>query len=85
MQGRYNKTGNDLAVVLFTVASIQDLVSGLAFSLQLFVEFSINFNMEVCMETNLFTVFNAVKSECASLWGLSAGPREQGTLESGRQ
>lgn len=55
--------------MLFTVASIQDLVSGLAFSLQLFIEFSINFNMEVFMKTNLFTVFNAVKSECASLWG----------------
>ena len=59
-----------MAVMLSTVTSIQDLVSGLAFSLQLFVELSINFNMELFMETNLFTVFNAVKSECASLWGI---------------
>ena len=56
--------------MLSTVTSIQDLVSGLAFSLQLFIEFSINFSLEGYMETNLFTVFNAVKSECASLWGI---------------
>lgn len=56
--------------MLFTVASIQDLASGLAFSLHVFFEFSINLNMEVFMKTNLFTVFNAVKSECASLWGI---------------
>ncbi len=67
---RYNDIGKDLAEMLPTVTSIQDLVSGLAFSLQLFVELSINFNLEVFMETNLFTVFNAVKSECASLWGI---------------
>jgi len=70
LKGQYTERGKDLAVVLSTVASIQDLVCGLAFSLQLFVEFSINFDMEVFMETNLFTVFNAVKSECASLWGI---------------
>lgn len=66
--------------MLFAVASIQDLVSGLAFSLQLFIEFSINFNVEVVMETNLFTVFNAVKSECASLWGLAPGRKSKGYL-----
>lgn len=70
LKGRYTESDNDLAVMLFTVTSVQDLVSGLAFSLQLFVEFSIKLNMEVFMETNLFTVFNAVKSECASLWGI---------------
>ena len=69
LKGQYTESGKDLAVALSSVASIQDLVSGLAFSLQLFVEFSINFNMEFFMETNLFTVFNAVKSECASLHG----------------
>lgn len=74
-----------MAVVLFTVASIQDLVSGLAFSLQLFVEFSINFNMELFMETNLFTVFNAVKSECASLWGIKRRAERTRDTESGRQ
>ncbi len=26
-------------------------------------------DLEIFMETNLFTVFEAVKSECASLWG----------------
>lgn len=66
----YTKIGNDLAEALSSVASVQALVSGLAFSLLLFVDISITFNMEVFMETNLFTVFQAVKSECASLWGL---------------
>jgi hypothetical protein len=70
VEGQYTEDGKDLAVVLSTVASIQDPVSGLAFSLLLFFEYSTNFNMELCMETNLFTVFNAVKSECASLWGI---------------
>lgn len=82
---RYTTCGKDLAVVLSSVASIQDLVSGLAFSFQLFIECSVNFNMELVMETNLFTVFNAVKSECASLWGVSAGPKERGIPESGRR
>lgn len=70
LEGCYTEICNDLAVVLSSVASVQDLVSGLAFSLLLFVDISIVFNMEVVMETNLFTVFKAVKSECASLWGL---------------
>lgn len=56
--------------MLSTVTSIQDLASGLVFSLRLFVEVSITFSLEVYMKTNLFTVFNAVKSECASLWGI---------------
>ena len=56
--------------MLSSVASVQDLVSGLAFSLRLFVNIAITFNVEVFMETNLFTVFQAVKFECASLWGL---------------
>lgn len=63
-------TSNDLAAMLSSVTSVQDFVSGLVFSLQLFVEFSFNFNMEIVMKTNLFTVFQAVKSECASLWGI---------------
>lgn len=71
-----------MAVVLSSVASVQDLVSGLVFSLLLSVDVSITLKAEVFMETNLFTVFQAVKSECASLWGLSTGPIEQGIAES---
>jgi hypothetical protein len=56
--------------MLSAVASVQDLANGLAFSLQFFVEVSVAFNMEIFMETNLFTVLTAVKSECASLWGI---------------
>jgi hypothetical protein len=56
-----------LASILFFVTSIQDLADGLAFSL--LVLFKFTFNLEFIMETNLFTVFEAVKSECASLHG----------------
>lgn len=68
--------------MLSSVASVQDLVSGLVFSLLLSVDVSITLNAEVLIETNLFTVFQAVKSECASLWGLSTMPIEQGIAES---
>ncbi len=61
---------HDLATVLSFVTSAQDLVSGPAFSLLLFAFFSLTFNVEIIMETDLFTVFQAVKSERASLWGL---------------
>lgn len=54
--------------MLSTVTSVLSLVSGLAFSLYGLVEISITFNLELIMETNLFTVFEAVKSECASLY-----------------
>lgn len=64
------KASNDLIALLSSVASVQDLVSGLVFSLLLFVDISIAFNIEVFMKTNLFTVFQAVKFERASLWGL---------------
>lgn len=56
-----------MASILFFVTSIQDLADGLAFSL--LVLFKFTFNLEFIMETNLFTVFEAVKSECASLHG----------------
>jgi hypothetical protein len=59
----------DLATMLSTVTSVQDLVSGLAFSLLVLVKFFFTIHLEVNMETNLFTVFEAVKSECASLHG----------------
>jgi len=39
------------------------------------VNFSFTFNLEFIMETNLFTVFQAVKSECASLMGVKAPGR----------
>lgn len=55
--------------MLSTVTLVQDLASGLAFSLLVLVKFSFIINMEFNMETNLFTVFEAVKSECASLYG----------------
>lgn len=55
--------------MLSTVTSVQDLVSGLAFSLLVLVKFSFTINLEFIMETDLFTVFEAVKSECASLYG----------------
>ena len=55
--------------MLSTVTSVQDLVSGLAFSLLVLVKFSFTIYLEFNMETNLFTVFEAVKSECASLRG----------------
>lgn len=55
--------------MLSTVTSVEDLVGGLAFSLLVLVNFSFNINLEFNMETNLFTVFEAVKSECASLNG----------------
>jgi hypothetical protein len=55
--------------MLSTVTSVQDLASGLAFSLLVLVKFSFTINLEFIMETNLFTVFEAVKSECASLNG----------------
>jgi hypothetical protein len=55
--------------MLSTVTSVQDLVNGLAFSLLVIVDFSLTCNLEIFMETNLFTVFQAVKSECASLNG----------------
>ena len=61
--------------MLSTVTSVQDLASGLAFSLQMVVNFSFAFNLEFIMETNLFTVFQAVKSECASLMGVKAPGR----------
>jgi hypothetical protein len=72
-----------LAATLSAVASVQDLVSGLAFSLLMLVNFSFTFNLEIIVKTNLFTVFQAVKSECASLMGVSAGPIVQGIAESG--
>jgi len=55
--------------MLSTVTTNLNLVSGLALSLCVFVDFSIAFNLEAIMEANLFTVFEAVKSECASLYG----------------
>jgi hypothetical protein len=64
------KYSNDLAIFLSAVASAQDLVAGLAFSLHVLIDLTISLNMEVFMETNLFTVIDAVKSECASLWGI---------------
>jgi len=59
----------DLVATLSIVTSAQDLVSGLAFSLLGLVKFTLIINLEFNMETNLFTVFEAVKSECASLYG----------------
>ena len=59
----------DLAAMLSTVTSVQDLVNGLAFSLLVLVKFSFTINLEFIMKTNLLTVFEAVKSECASLHG----------------
>jgi len=55
--------------MLSTVTSVQDLVNGLAFSLLVLVNFSFTINLEFIMKTNLLTVFEAVKSECASLHG----------------
>lgn len=62
--------------MLFTVTSVQNLASGLAFSLLVLVNFSFTINLEFNMETNLFTVFEAVKSECASLRGVKAPGRK---------
>ena len=33
------------------------------------VNLSFTFNLEILMESNLLTVLEAVKLECASLWG----------------
>lgn len=66
----YTEKSNDLVIILSAVTSVQDLVAGLAFFLHVFIDLTISFNMEVFMETNLFTVIDAVKSECASLWGI---------------
>ena len=59
----------DLAATLLFVSSVLDLASGLAPSLLVSLNLSFTFNLEIFMESNLFTVLEAVKFECASLWG----------------
>ncbi|WP_273281133.1 hypothetical protein [Methylibium petroleiphilum] len=58
-----------MAATLLFVSSVLDLASGLALSLLVSVNLSFTFNLEILMESNLFTVLEAVKLECASLWG----------------
>jgi hypothetical protein len=66
---RYDRREFDLAATLLFVTSVLDLASGLALSLLVSVNLSFTFNLEILMESNLFTVLEAVKLECASLWG----------------
>ena len=58
-----------MAATLLFVSSVLDLASGLAPSLLVSLNLSFTFNLEIFMESNLFTVLEAVKFECASLWG----------------
>ena len=66
---RYHHHEFDLAATLLFVSSVLDLASGLALSLLVSVNLSFTFNLEILMESNLLTVLEAVKLECASLWG----------------
>lgn len=69
------ENSNGLTVMLAIVISVQDLASGLAFSLFGSIDFSFTCNLEFIMKTNLITVLQAVKSECASLMGVKAPGR----------